>query len=136
MENTFKGSKNYVASPELMNAVNIAMALKKPLLIKGEPGTGKTMLAEAVAEALGKKLISRLLNTCYRKQGLKDTVIFADQLMYTGFHYAALSGASVGIDDMVIPDAKKDIIAAAEAEVAEIQDQFLSGLVTAGERYN
>ena len=54
--------------------------------------------------------------------------------MYTGFHYAALSGASVGIDDMVIPDAKKDIIAAAEAEVAEIQDQFLSGLVTAGER--
>ena len=57
MENTFKGSKNYVASPELMNAVNIAMALKKPLLIKGEPGTGKTVLAEAIAKSLGKELI-------------------------------------------------------------------------------
>ncbi len=87
-------------------------------------------------KALGKKAISKLLNTCYRKLGLKDTVIFADQLMYTGFHYAALSGSSVGINDMVIPDAKKEIIAAAEAEVAEIQEQFQSGLVTAGERYN
>ncbi|GAB3215252.1 DNA-directed RNA polymerase subunit beta' [Pseudaeromonas pectinilytica] len=87
-------------------------------------------------KALGKKAISKLLNTCYRKLGLKDTVIFADQLMYTGFHYAALSGSSVGINDMVIPDAKKPIIEAAEAEVAEIQEQFQSGLVTAGERYN
>ena len=85
---------------------------------------------------MGKKHISKLLNTCYRKQGLKDTVIFADQLMYTGFHFAALSGSSVGIDDMEIPEAKKGIIEAAEAEVAEIQEQFQSGLVTAGERYN
>ena len=87
-------------------------------------------------KALGKKAISKLLNTCYRRLGLKDTVIFADQLMYTGFHYAALSGSSVGINDVVIPDAKKQIIEAAEAEVAEIQEQFQSGLVTAGERYN
>ena len=89
-----------------------------------------------IDQAMGKKQISKLLNGCYRRLGLKDTVIFADQLMYTGFHYATLSGVSVGINDMVIPDAKKDIIADAEAEVSEIQEQFQSGLVTAGERYN
>jgi len=91
---------------------------------------------EIINKAMGKKQISQLLNTCYRVLGLKDTVIAADQIMYTGFHYAMIAGASVGIDDMVIPDAKKDIIDAAEAEVVEIQEQFQSGLVTAGERYN
>ena len=68
--------------------------------------------------------------------GLKDTVMFADQIMYTGFHYAMIAGASVGIDDMVIPDAKYTIIEDSEAEVAEIQAQFDQGLVTAGEKYN
>jgi len=91
---------------------------------------------EIINQAMGKKQISKLLNACYRTLGLKDTVIAADQIMYTGFHYAMIAGASVGIDDMVIPDAKKDIIEAAEAEVREIQEQFQSGLVTAGERYN
>ncbi|PVF13209.1 DNA-directed RNA polymerase subunit beta', partial [Yersinia pestis] len=89
-----------------------------------------------VNQPLGKKAISKMLNTCYRILGLKPTVIFADQIMYTGFAYAARSGASVGIDDMVIPEAKAGIIEEAETEVAEIQEQFQSGLVTAGERYN
>src|SRR5471030_1377121 len=89
-----------------------------------------------VNQPLGKKAISKMLNTCYRILGLKPTVIFADQIMYTGFAYAARSGASVGIDDMVIPAKKAEIIEEAETEVAEIQQQFQSGLVTAGERYN
>ncbi|PWI33763.1 DNA-directed RNA polymerase subunit beta' [Vibrio albus] len=89
-----------------------------------------------VNQKLGKKQISNLLNEAYRKLGLKDTVIFADQIMYTGFAYAALSGVSVGINDMVVPAAKYTEIAEAEEEVREIQEQFQSGLVTAGERYN
>ncbi|WP_428774351.1 DNA-directed RNA polymerase subunit beta' [Vibrio sp.] len=89
-----------------------------------------------VNQKLGKKQISNLLNEAYRKLGLKDTVIFADQIMYAGFAYAALSGVSVGIDDMVVPDAKYTEIAEAEEEVREIQEQYQSGLVTAGERYN
>ncbi|MDR6985517.1 DNA-directed RNA polymerase subunit beta' [Rheinheimera pacifica] len=91
---------------------------------------------DSINQAMGKKQISRLLNGAYRRIGLKKTVILADQIMYTGFHYAMLSGVSVGINDMVIPDAKTEIIDAAEAEVAEIQDQFQQGLVTAGEKYN
>ncbi|QJC35789.1 DNA-directed RNA polymerase subunit beta' [Enterobacteriaceae endosymbiont of Donacia sparganii] len=89
-----------------------------------------------VNKTLGKKDISQMLNTCYRILGLKSTVIFADQIMYTGFYYAAKSGASVGIDDIVIPNNKTEIINEAEDEVTEIQEQFQSGLVTSGERYN
>ncbi|OKY25246.1 MULTISPECIES: DNA-directed RNA polymerase subunit beta' [Thalassotalea] len=91
---------------------------------------------ELIDQPLGKKPISRLINHAYRNLGLKDTVIFADHIMYTGFHYAMVAGASVGIDDMVIPDEKYTIIDSAEEEVTEIQTQFDQGLVTAGEKYN
>jgi DNA-directed RNA polymerase subunit beta' len=91
---------------------------------------------ELIDQPLGKKPISKLINHAYRNLGLKETVIFADQIMYTGFHYAMIAGCSVGIDDMVIPDAKYTIIDESEAEVAEIQAQFDQGLVTAGEKYN
>ncbi|WP_374013357.1 DNA-directed RNA polymerase subunit beta' [Pseudoxanthomonas koreensis] len=106
---------------------------------------GRALLAEILPEGLPfelanteltKKNISRLINSCYRKLGLKDTVVFADQLMYTGFAFATRAGVSIGIDDMLIPDEKKGILNEAEAEVLEIQEQYQSGLVTAGERYN
>jgi DNA-directed RNA polymerase subunit beta' len=96
----------------------------------------KTLPFEMVNKPLDKKAISGLINACYRNVGLKETVIFADQLMYTGFAHSTASGASIGVDDFVIPEDKKRIIAEAEAEVAEIESQYASGLVTAGEKYN
>ncbi|RDZ27644.1 DNA-directed RNA polymerase subunit beta' [Lysobacter silvisoli] len=106
---------------------------------------GRALLREILPEGLPyalanveltKKNISRLINSCYRMLGLKDTVVFADKLMYTGFAYATRAGVSIGIDDMIIPKEKEGIVAEAEAEVLEIQQQYQSGLVTAGERYN
>jgi DNA-directed RNA polymerase subunit beta' len=94
------------------------------------------MLFEDINKTMNKKSISGLIMSCYQNVGLKETVIFADQLMYMGFYYAMRSGASIAIVDLVIPDSKADIIAAAEAEVKEIEAQYVSGLVTFGERYN
>lgn len=83
-----------------------------------------------------KKAISRLINHCYRTLGIKSTVVFADKLMYLGFSNATRAGVSFGVDDMAIPARKEEIIVAAESEVKEIQNQYASGLVTDGERYN
>lgn len=94
------------------------------------------MSFDAANRTMTKKTISGLINDCYRCVGLKESVIFADQLMYTGFHYATVSGASIGVDDLVVPDDKGEIIRKAEEEVKEIETQYASGLVTFGERYN
>ena len=94
------------------------------------------MAFEECNQEMTKKNISRLINSCYRNLGVKDSVMFADQLMYLGFAQATLSGVSICLDDMVIPPSKKQIIGVAEAEVREIEDQFEQGFVTAGERYN
>jgi len=91
---------------------------------------------ELVNRAMSKKAISNTINACYRNLGLKTTVVFADRLMYTGFRFATMAGISIGVNDMVVPENKGDILAVAEAEVKEIQDQYASGLVTDGERYN
>src|SRR5579885_1708407 len=106
---------------------------------------GRALLSEILPKGLSfdiinqdmtKKVISATITACYRALGQKETVIFADQLMYTGFHYATRAGVSFGIDAIVIPEQKTKIVAAADREVKEIQDQYASGLVTNGERYN
>ncbi len=106
---------------------------------------GRALLSEILPDGLpfelantelSKKAISKLINASYRRLGLKDTVVFADKLMYTGYAYSTRAGVSIGIDDMLIPAEKKGILGEAEEEVLEIQEQYQSGLVTAGERYN
>ncbi|MFL2722782.1 MAG: DNA-directed RNA polymerase subunit beta' [Gammaproteobacteria bacterium] len=89
-----------------------------------------------INNVLNKKLISKLVDTSYRKAGLKKTVIFADQLMYLGFDFSTRSGSSIGVNDFVIPEEKAKIIDTSEKEVKAIEKQFDSGLVTRGERYN
>ncbi|BAC24669.1 rpoC [Wigglesworthia glossinidia endosymbiont of Glossina brevipalpis] len=121
-------NKNIVKSVKLIDTT-IGRSILWMIVPKGLPFS-------LVNRVLGKKSISNMLNTCYRVLGLKPTVMFADNIMYTGFSYAAKSGSSVGIDDILIPLKKSKIIKNAEYEVSEIQEQFQSGLVTAGERYN
>ena len=91
---------------------------------------------DIVNKPMVKKAISNLINTCYREAGLKDTVIFADQLMYMGYHYATVSGISIGFNDFEIPPEKYEMVDAASAEVKDIETQYASGLLTQGEKYN
>jgi DNA-directed RNA polymerase subunit beta' len=110
-------------------STTVGRALLSEILPKG-------LSFDAINQDMTKKTISATINACYRTVGLKETVVFADQLMYTGFHYATRAGVSIGVDDMVVPQQKIKILATAEHEVKEIQEQYSSGLVTNGERYN
>jgi DNA-directed RNA polymerase subunit beta' len=107
----------------------VGRALLSDLLPEGLP-------FESINRELKKKNISELINVCYRRVGLKATVIFADRLMYTGFAYATRAGLSIGVNDMQTPAGKPKIISQAETEVKSIQNQYASGLLTDGERYN
>ncbi len=106
---------------------------------------GRALLWEIVPKGIGydmvnqnmaKKPISKIINQCYRVVGLKATVIFADQLMYTGYEYSTRSGSSIGVNDFEIPAEKAQLVEHAEAEVKEIEGQYAAGLVTQGEKYN
>ena len=119
--------------PEQKRRIRVETTVGRALLFSIVP---KGLPFSVIDMTMTKKAIGNLINICYRRLGLKDTVIFADQLMYMGFTQATKSGASVGVDDMAIPESKADILATAEAEVEEIALQYASGLVTDGERYN
>ncbi|MDT8371776.1 MAG: DNA-directed RNA polymerase subunit beta' [Gammaproteobacteria bacterium] len=119
--------------PEQSRTIRVDTTVGRAILFGIVP---KGLPFSVVDRPMTKKAIGDLINTSYRRLGLKDTVIFADQLMYLGFTHATKSGASVGVDDMVIPEQKVEILAAAEAEVEEIATQYAQGLVTDGERYN
>ncbi|MFZ5555824.1 MAG: DNA-directed RNA polymerase subunit beta' [Pseudomonadota bacterium] len=119
--------------------------MKKPKITRYETTVGRALLSEilpaglpfsVIDKPLKKKEISKLINVCFRRCGLRDTVIFADRLMYTGFSLATRGGLSICVDDMLVPPQKSEIISAAEKEVQEIEAQYTSGLVTHGERYN
>ncbi|MGM0552877.1 MAG: DNA-directed RNA polymerase subunit beta' [Pseudomonadota bacterium] len=115
--------------PSMRVETTVGRAILSRIMPKGLP-------FELIDRELNKKAISGLINQCYRRLGLKDTVVFADQLMYAGFYYSTRAGVSFCADDMVIPDEKHPILQAAEDQVKEIEDQYGSGLVTKGERYN
>lgn len=104
-------------------------ALLSEILPKGLPFAN-------INKALKKKEISKLINVSFRKCGLKETVVFADKLLQSGFRLATKAGISICIDDMLVPQEKHDIIGRAQKEVKEIEQQYVSGLVTSGERYN
>ena len=117
----------------------------KERLTRYETTVGRALLSEIlpiglpfelVNKPLKKKEISKLINAAFRRCGIRETVIFADKLMYTGYTYATRAGISICVDDMLVPDQKQLLIATAEREVKEIETQYSSGLVTQGERYN
>ncbi|MEY8688835.1 MAG: DNA-directed RNA polymerase subunit beta' [Leptothrix sp. (in: b-proteobacteria)] len=122
------GSDNFYPNTILVYTT-VGRALLSEILPKGLPFS-------VMNKALKKKEISRLINTAFRKCGLKATVVFADKLLQAGFRLATRAGISIAIDDMLVPKQKQELIERAENEVKEIEQQYVSGLVTAGERYN
>ncbi len=106
---------------------------------------GRVLISEVLPEeipfdyankVMSKKALSQLIDVCYRKHRNKETVLLADRLRSLGFEYATKAGVSICMDDMVIPDKKKDLIEAAQEELQRVVDQYQEGLITDGERYN
>lgn len=126
---TINGSDGSVTHSTSIVDTTVGRALLFQIVPEGLPFS-------IVNQPMKKKAISNLINQCYRVVGLKETVVFADQLMYSGFAFSTISGVSIGVNDFVIPEEKSKIIDTAIEEVKEIEKQYASGLVTQGEKYN
>jgi DNA-directed RNA polymerase subunit beta' len=123
-----KDTGEFTSSTSLVETT-AGRALLSEILPRGLPFSN-------INKALKKKEISKLINVSFRKCGLKETVVFADKLLQNGFRLATKAGISICVDDMLVPPQKAEIIGRAEKEVKEIEQQYVSGLVTSGERYN
>ena len=123
-----EGDERFAAKTSVQHT-SVGRAILSEILPKG-------MAFAEINKPLKKKEISRLINTSFRKCGLRETVIFADRLLQAGFRLATKAGISIAIDDMLIPSSKDGIINEAAGKVKEYDKQFMSGLVTNQERYN
>ncbi len=128
------------------DAVDLQAAIK--VRIDGElvdTTVGRVLLSELLPEGmpfstinqvLNKKELARLIDYAYRHVGTKATVILADRLKDVGYEYATRAAISISISDMMIPVKKDEILAKAEKDVLEVEQQYADGLITAGEKYN
>ncbi|MEC7595972.1 MAG: DNA-directed RNA polymerase subunit beta' [Pseudomonadota bacterium] len=124
-----KKESGYEPSTTRIVDTTIGRAIFSRILPKG-------LSFDLINEALSKKVVSNLIHVCYRTQELKETVIFADQMMYMGFEFSTKSGISFCSNDMIIPSEKSEMINNANSQIKAVQQQFASGVVTNGERYN
>ncbi len=151
-----RGEKKIFSSPEEVRMaydageVDLQAAIKVRMQENGsvervDTTVGRVLLREIVPpeipfsfinRVLNKRELANLIDQCYRFAGNKKTVILADQLKDWGYRYATQAGLSICIDDMVIPSRKAELLAQANREVLEIENQYKEGLITDGERYN
>ena len=152
-EKPTKGEGKIFSSPEELRVAYDAGELDLHAAIKvrmdgkiWETTTGRVILYEIIPDkklsfelvnkVMTKTALRHLINESHRKVGIKATVILADRLKDIGYKYATISGISIAMKDMVIPSEKETIIHEAENEVKKIEEQYVDGLITSGEKYN
>jgi DNA-directed RNA polymerase subunit beta' len=147
-----RGEKSVFSSPEeaviAYDAGKVDLQARVTVRMEGkrvETTVGRLLLYDVIPKdipfhqvnkVMDKKAIADLIDTCYRLCKDKETVLLCDHLRTLGFHHSTKAGISIGVDDMIIPQAKADLLADAEKEVSEVEEQYTDGLITSGEKYN